>query len=279
MKHTPVYKEEFLKALNVVAGGKYIDATYGQGGYTQALVDAGAHVLALDADKRQVELAAQSFDPEKAVIVHGNYAQLEELAAEHSFYPVDGVIFDLGLSFEQMMNAKRGFSYKNTEDPLDMRLDAEEDTATAQQLLSKKNEDELYEIFSHNGEELSARALAAYIVRTRHEHPYHTVGDLLYAISAVVQYEREKSFSRVFQSLRMAVNHELDRLRQGIAAAIHVLKPQGVIVVLTFHSVEDRLVKRLLQSSPLLDAPKRVVKKQPLPFERSAILRVAVKKS
>lgn len=279
MKHTPVYKEEFLKALNVMPGGRYVDATFGQGGYTQELAAMGAYVLALDADARQVALANDLYDAKQVIIVHGNYAHVEQVVAEHAFYPVDGVVFDLGLSFEQMMNAKRGFSYKNTDDPLDMRLDAEEDTPTAQQLLSKCSEDELYEIFSHNGEELKARELAAYIVHTRHEHPYKTVGDLLYAISAVAQYEREKSFSRVFQSLRMAVNHELDRLREGIAGAIHILKPGGTIVVLTFHSVEDRLVKRLLQSSPQLEAQKRVVKKNPLPFERSAILRVAVKKS
>jgi 16S rRNA (cytosine1402-N4)-methyltransferase len=278
MKHTPVYLEEFIEAQNIVEGGKYIDATYGQGGYTQAIIERGGEVMAIDADARQIERAPHK-NNDQVHLVHGSYCDIKELAATHSFYPVDGVVFDLGLSYEQMMQSERGFSYQMSDQPLDMRLDAESGTETAAQVLKSRSKDELYTIFSHYGEELAAEQLAEYIVATRKQSPIVTVGDLVALIDAVILERPHQSYARIFQALRMEVNQELEQIKAGITGAVELLKDGGYLVVVTFHSIEDRLVKRLFQSNHQLSHAKRVTKSNPMPFERSATLRVAQKKS
>lgn len=276
MKHTPVYLNEFITALAVVSGNQYIDATYGQGGYTQAILDRGGRVLALDRDSRQIAQAPHAHHKD-VTLVAASYADLAAVVADQGVSDVDGVVFDLGLSYEQMMQSGRGFSFQAQEQPLDMRLSPDTQKETAAQVLQTYTKEQLYEVFSRYAEELAAEELAAHIVAVRKHHPFVVVADLVEAINAVIRDGASYSYPRIFQALRMQVNSELDHITQGIEAAVSVLAPQGRLVVVTFHSIEDRLVKRLLQRSPQLTGQQRVIKKNPEPYERSATLRVAHK--
>ncbi len=278
MKHTPVYKQEFMDALQVAPGKLYVDATYGQGGYTQEILDKGGRVLALDRDARQIRQAPHAGNA-NVMLVAASYADIAEVAKAHDVKDVDGVVFDLGLSYEQMMQSGRGFSFQALEQPLDMRLNPDAQTETAAKVLQTCDKDELYEVFSRYGEELAADALAAHVVAVRKHHPFVVVADLIQAINEVIRDGAQYSYARIFQALRMRVNEELDHITRGIDGAIELLAPEGRLVVVTFHSIEDRLVKRLLQQSPNLTNQKRVIKKNPEPYERSATLRVAQKRA
>lgn len=260
MRHVPVLLREAIDGLNVRRGGKYIDATFGGGGHSGEIIKRGGAVLGIDVD------------PQVAV-VRGNFRDIEKIAKENGFSKVDGVLFDLGVSSMQLDSPKRGFSYK-FKGPLDLRFDPTQGRP-ASEIVNRYSEEELYEIFSKFGEENGARAIARLVVRARSVEPITTTEGLVKVIGG-----SRPVLSRIFQALRIAVNDELGALREGLGGARRLLKTGGRLVVISFHSLEDRIVKQYMRDSdwrPLLKKPitANADEVKANPRARSAKLRIA----
>ena len=243
MSHVPVLLHEAIEALQVRAGGLYLDATFGAGGYTRALLARGARVVALDRDPAAIggggALAAEF--PDRLQLIGARFAELDRHAQN-----LDGVVMDIGVSSMQLDEAARGFSLR-FDAALDMRMEGQ--GATAADILAEASEAELADIFYHLGEERAARRLARAIVNDRAATPFVSTLQLAGLVSRVAPAppgERTHPATRVFQALRIAVNDELGQLLQGLAAAERALKPGGRLAVVTFHSLEDRIVKQFL---------------------------------
>ncbi len=260
--HHPVLLQAVLDNLNVKPGGKYIDATLGEGGDTMAILEHGGNVLAIDMDENQIA----KFKNKNAICVQDNFKDIEKIAKENDFYPVDGIVFDLGLSMRQLNESGRGFSFKKIHEPLDMRMNTDEEE-TAADLVNGLNKDGLYELFASYSEDLNSRIIAEKIVESRIRRRIKTVGDLIAVIDKAIGRKDQGTYRRIFQALRIAVNHELDNLRQGLSGALNLIGVEGRIVVVTFHSLEDRIVKKY-GGGQLVKGDRN------LQFERSAKLRV-----
>lgn len=279
--HTPVLLEEVLRNLQIVRGGKYIDTTAGEGGFVSRIIELGGLVLALDWDKSQIkslkEQFGQSIQDKRLILECANFAKVQEVAQKHNFLSADGVIFDLGLSMKQIAQSGRGFSYKKLEEPLDMRIN-EELELTAGEIVNNFSETELYEIFAHHSEEIYSRAIAQSILSTRQMKPINTVGDLIVSIAKAIGKKDTSTYARIFQALRIEVNHEFDNIKLGLRGAIAILKNQGRVAVITFHSVEDRIVKRYIQEQNLHLVNNKVIKgDSKIRYSRSAKLRIIEK--
>ncbi len=271
--HHPVLLQAVLDNLNVKPGGKYIDATLGEGGYTLAILERGGKVLAIDWDHQQIEnfkLQIANLKPNAnfkfLILKQGNFSQIESIAKESGFYPVDGIVFDLGLSMRQIGESGRGFSFKKIHEPLDMRIDINEEE-TAADMVNGLNKEGLYELFASYSEDLNSRIIAEKIVESRIGRRIKTVGDLIVVIDKAIGRKDQGTYRRIFQALRIAVNHELHNLRQGLLGAMNLIGAEGRIVVVTFHSLEDRIVKKF-GGGHLIKGDRN------LQFERSAKLRV-----
>ena len=280
--HTsPSFPAESLDGLAVRADALIVDATYGAGGHSRALVERGARVIAFDLDpdaRVPADLSAS------VTLVRRNFAELAPALGDLGIAAVDGVLFDLGVSSMQFDRAERGFSLLR-DGPLDMRMNSG-DGPTAYDLLARSSEGELADIIFNYGDERAARRIARAIVAARDNGrlPERTL-ELARMVAGVVHVrgkrERIHPATRTFQALRIAVNDELGSLERGLDAAIAKTRPGGRIVVISFHSLEDRIVKLRFRESPQL----RVVTKKPLlpgdeelarnPRSRSAKLRVA----
>lgn len=223
--HTPVLLNEAVEYLNVVAGAKYIDATLGGGGHASAIKAKGGKVLGLDQDAEAIENSKNLVD----VAVKANFIHLEEVATEHNWLPVAGVLLDLGVSMHQFSEGRRGFSLQN-DGPLDMRMG--ETAVTAAELVNQLSVDQLASIFKDFGEIPAAKALAQKIISNR---PLVTTGQLATVCG--------KWSQQAFQALRIAVNDELSSLTEVIPQIKNVLSPGGRAVIISFHSLEDRIVK------------------------------------
>jgi 16S rRNA (cytosine1402-N4)-methyltransferase len=243
--HVPVLVHRVVEWLAVRAGGHYVDATFGAGGYTRAILQtAGARVIGIDRDQsaiaRGADLVAQAQG--RLELVEERFGDLQSVVAEAS---VDGVVFDLGVSSMQLDQAARGFSFR-LDGPLDMRMG--HDGPTAADVVARASERDLAAIIATLGEERHARAVARAIVRARGEQTLDTTRALADIVARVV-HARDNAIhpaTRTFQALRIFVNEELVELAQGLAAAERVLKPGGRLVVVSFHSLEDRIVKNFL---------------------------------
>ncbi len=268
--HTPVLLQQVMERLAVKSGGRYIDATFGEGGYSQEIASRGGKVLALDLDSEQLKAFEVSRLP-NLDLVNGNFADIEAIAKEKNFCPVEGVVFDLGLSMRQLKHSNRGFSYKNLDEPLDMRLDTEKEL-TAAELIKRSSQEDLFEILAKNSEELRSKEIALAVKSRRNPE---TVGDLVRAIDRATGISSQAVYARVFQALRIAVNDEFGSLRRGLQGAVNILSPQGRIVVVTFHSLEDRIVKNFVKNGKL-----KFLEKKPFRglkyFERSAKIRTII---
>lgn len=277
--HTPVLLQEVIEALNVKPGGSYIDATVGEGGLLKELVRRGGKVLGIDWDREQIQHAMfnlkNNVKESDIVFTHGNFSDIEEIAKKHHFFPVDGIIFDLGLSMNQIRSSGKGFSYKKESDMLDMRLDPTQQKATAAEIINHSSAEQLYEIYTRFSEEINSRSIADTIVRTRTVKPIKFVGDLTAVIDKVLGRNDEKTYARIFQALRIAVNNEFENLKKGLKGALHLIKYEGIIVVISFHSLEDRIVKRFIKEHGLCSKKEKstAFRKRAF-FERSATLRV-----
>ena len=290
--HTPVMPDEVLAALRPRGGGRYVDGTLGGGGHTERLLEASApdgKVLAVDADPAALERGRRRLERfgGRVVFVQGSFRCLAGLAASHGFDGCDGVVLDLGLSSDQLADPERGFSFQH-DGPLDMRFDPSRGR-TAADLLNEADEAELADIFYYYGEERRSRRLARRIVERREQRPFQRTGDLVEVVLETLGGRRGRLHpaTRVFQALRVAVNEELEALKAGLEAAASILAEGGRLAVISFHSLEDRIVKRfvLAHVAGELSPPLRALTKKPIvptdaeqaanPRSRSAKLRVA----
>ena len=252
--HTPVLLREALAWLNVRPGGCYVDATYGGGGHTRAILEASApdgRVLALDADPAAVTRAREDVERAAGRLVArpGNFAGLGALAGAASFDPVDGILMDLGVSSFQLDEADRGFSFR-LPSPLDMRFDPR-DGLSARDVVNDWAETDLVRILFSYGEEPQARRIVRAIMEARRQAPIDTTDRLAGLVERAIGGRRGRAIhpaTRTFQALRIAVNRELESLEAGLAAAVELLAPEGRLVVISFHSLEDRIVKRFMRT-------------------------------
>lgn len=246
--HIPVLLQATLSFLQVRPGGTYIDATVGGGGHAEAVLSACApdgRLLGLDLDPNALAVAGQRLAPfgERATLRRGSFAQLAALAAD--FAPADGILFDLGLSSLQLADPSRGFSFSHP-GPLDMRFDPDAGGPTAADLVNGLSVEELTQILYRYGEERQAKRIAEAIAAAR---PLETTEQLAEVVAAAVGRRRGRIHpaTRTFQALRIAVNDELSVLQVALPQAVDLLKPGGRLVVISFHSLEDRIVKRFLR--------------------------------
>ncbi len=275
--HTPVLLDETLEALRIERGRLYIDATVGEGGHFKKILEKGGRVLGIDWDEKQIENLDLRIKNENAVLVTGNFKNIEKIAEENGFYPVDGVLFDLGLSYGQIEKSGRGFSYKQTDDLLDMRLSLNIKTK-ASDLINSLSEEELYDVFAKNSEEINSRAISQTIVGARRVKKIVKVADLIKAIKKAIGRDEQKILARIFQALRIEVNKEFKNLKMGLKGSLKILRPGGKIVVISFHSLEGRIIKKFIQENRNLIMEDKLIKsKSNMGFERSAQLRVIVK--
>jgi len=248
-RHAPVLLEEVVSALAPAAGGTILDGTFGAGGYTRALLDAdpGTRVIALDRDPEAIaggrDLVA-AYAP-RLRLIPTRFGDLENVARAHAPDGLSGVVLDIGVSSMQLDEAGRGFSFR-AEGPLDMRM--EQAGPSAADIVNEAEETTLADIIYHYGEERRSRAIARGIVEARRKKPFETTKELADLVARFVRAEPHGPHpaTRTFQGLRIAVNDELGELTRALHAAERALAPGGRLVVVTFHSLEDRIVKQFL---------------------------------
>jgi len=251
--HVPVLLEEVLEALKVKAGGRYLDGTVGQGGHAQVILERTSpdgRLLAIDRDVRNLSVAKERLAHfgQRAVFAHDSYAQAKEIAQREGFRPLDGILLDLGFSSAHIEEAQRGFSFQE-EGPLDMRYDTSQ-PLTAEAIVNGASEEELVRVLRVLGEDPHARRIAKEIVAQRRKQRIVTTSQLADLILGLAGGRRGKIHpaTRTFQALRIAVNDELGELERALPDMVELLKPGGRLAIISFHSLEDRVVKAFLNA-------------------------------
>jgi 16S rRNA (cytosine1402-N4)-methyltransferase len=255
--HVPVMADEVVAMLAPAARSQYVDATLGGGGHAERILessDPDGRLLGLDADGVAIARVRARLAPRfgnRLSLRQANFRDLAAVVPEEGFDPIDGCLFDLGLSSFQLADSARGFGFR-TGGPLDMRFDTSRGVPAAE-LLATLDGEELTALFRRYGEEPYAGRISRAIVEARGNAPVRTAEDLAALVARVAPgrapgRRRVHPATRVFQALRIAVNEELDALQAGLAAAVDLLRPGGRLVVLSYHSLEDRIVKRFLQA-------------------------------
>jgi len=295
--HSPVLLKEVIENLKIKKNGKYIDGTVGGAGHSEAILKLGGNILGIDYDPEALNYAREHLSaacpfPDESReldaswrLVRGNFKNLGKIAKENNFQPVDGILLDLGVSSHQLETPERGFSF-NSDESLDMRMDPEL-KVTAQDLINVLNKGELEKLFQKFAQEKRSRQLAEAIVDARSVSPIKT-GRQLAEIILKVKYKTGKinPATQIFQALRIAVNDEINNLKEVLPEALKILKPGGRLAIISFHSGEDRIVKQFFRDQAEKGLIKKIFKK-PLspsfeevkanPRSRSAKLRVAEK--
>lgn len=250
-EHRPVLLRETVEALRVLPGGTYIDGTLGGGGHAEAVLTVlggTGRLLGIDQDPDALAAAGERLKGyENFTAVRGNFSEMLDLARGQGIESADGILLDIGVSSHQLDTPERGFSYHH-DAPLDMRMSQE--GQSARDLVNALSARELADIIFRYGEDKSARRIAEGIVRAREQGPIETTGQLAEivkaSVPAAVRRGEGHPARKTFQALRIAVNGELDALEKGLDAALELLAPGGRLAVITFHSLEDRIVKRRL---------------------------------
>lgn len=248
--HEPVLYEETLAALSPHPGGKYVDGTVGAGGHAKGILERSApdgRLLGIDHDDQALALAQDSLAGfgARVTLIRGNMADVVTIVRQAGLDPVDGILLDVGVSSMQLAAAERGFSFLH-DGPLDMRMDRRS-TTTAASLVNELEEEELADLLFELGEERQSRRIAKAVVSAR---PLRTTAELANVVAGVVPRRgRIHPATRTFQALRIATNDELGALSRGLEGALQVLAEGGRLAVISFHSLEDRLVKRLFQQA------------------------------
>ncbi len=251
--HIPVLLEQAIALLDPKPNQNFIDATLGGGGYSKELLERilpDGKVLSIDLDATAIESFQQDIRREKyshnAVVAHGNFSQLDKLVEHKDFTQIDGIVADIGLSSYQLDESGRGITFQKRE-PLDMRFDISSKEPDARFMLNEYTEAQLNRIFSSYGEERESKRIARAIINAREKESIHYTTDLIEIIKSAlpkpVQHKWKDNARRVFQALRIAVNHELENLEEFLPKALDLVKPGGKIVIVSFHSLEDRMVK------------------------------------
>ena len=244
--HIPVLAKESIDALNIKPKGVYVDATFGGGGHSKLILnnlDSDSRLLAFDQDE---DAQANNIPDSRFTLVHHNFRYLKRFLKLHGHRKVDGIMADLGVSSHQFDVPERGFSFRFNAD-LDMRMD-QQSGLTAADLLNRLSAQELQDVFSRYGEVRNSKMLAKAIVAQRQSVHFQTIDDLLTTLTTLVRGERNRYLAQVFQALRIAVNDEVGALEDFFQQAQEVLKPGGRLVVLTYHSLEDRITKRFMKT-------------------------------
>lgn len=256
-RHSPVMLAEVLQNLAPAAGEIYVDGTFGAGGYTRGILNAAdCKVIAIDRDPTvtpTVEQFRQEYDTRFDFLL-GRFGDMEALLAAHGVHQVDGIVLDIGVSSMQLDQSERGFSFKE-DGPLDMRMSGE--GLSAADIVNRYEEKDLADILFIYGEERESRRIARAIVKKREEQAIERTGELANIVRSVVRVspkEKKDPATRTFQALRIYVNEELKELERALDAAVRLLAPKGRLVVVVFHSLEDRIVKRFLAERSRTDA-------------------------
>lgn len=297
--HVPVLLKESVDGLNIGKAGCYVDVTFGGGGHSREILsrlDAGGHLYSFDQDA-DAEQNADGFDKEKFTFVRSNFRFLKSFMKYHGVEQIDGLLADLGVSSHHFDDSDRGFSFR-FDGVLDMRMN-QRGGKTAADVVNTYDEKRLADILYLYGELKQSRRIAAAIVKARQEKKIEKTEDFIGIISPFFRNEREKKdMAKVFQALRIEVNHEMDALRDMLKGATEMLKPGGRLVVISYHSLEDRIVKNLMKTGNVdgkedkdffgrVNTPFRLVSRQVIvpsademaknPRSRSAKLRIAEK--
>ncbi len=269
--HKSVLLKETIEYLSIKAGSKYIDATLGGGGHAQEILEKGGVVLGIDVDEDSIHFTKKKLiGKENLTIAWGNFKDIDEIAKNNGFEKVAGVVMDLGVSSHQIDDKARGFSYLG-ETALDMRMDKRQRLKAAD-LLNILPKKELYEIFIKYGQEPHALAIANGVIESRRVKAFEKASDLTdivekaYGLRGEVNMKlKAKVNTRVFQALRMAVNDELNSLEQALPRAVLLLKKGGRVVVISFHSLEDKVVKKTFTDMEASGVGKIITKKPIVP--------------
>ena len=244
--HEPALARESIDALAIRTGGIYVDATFGGGGHSRLILNelgAEGRLLGFDQDE---DALANILEDERFTFVHHNFRFLKHFLRLHRIQEVDGILADLGVSSHQLDVAERGFSYR-FDAALDMRMNQQQEK-TAASLANTYDADALQDVFSRYGEVRNARTLAQRIVEERRHRPIETIGAFLAVVEPVIRGHRARYLSQAFQALRIEVNDEMGALQEFLEQSLEVLKPGGRLAVITYHSIEDRMVKNFLKA-------------------------------
>ena len=296
--HVPVLLRESVDGLNIRPEGVYVDVTFGGGGHSKEILSrlgAGGHLYSFDQD---ADAEANLVADDRLTFVRSNFRYLKNWMRYYGVEKIDGLLADLGVSSHHFDDAERGFSLR-FDAPLDMRMNKRA-TLTAAEVLNNYGESQLADVFYYYGELKAARRMASLVVKSRAEKPLLTTGDLLEVLNPLLRRDREKKeAAQAFQALRIEVNHEMDALREMLLAATELLGEGGRLSVITYHSLEDRIVKNIMKSGNAegkqsqdffgrVETPFRAVNSKVItptdeelarnPRSRSAKLRIAEKK-
>jgi len=261
--HIPVLSKEVLKGIQAKAGGAYIDCTVGLGGHAKAILQnimPGGRLLGIDMDPEALKIAENRLkDYGSAVtLVRDNFTNLEAICSKYEFQPVDGILFDLGVSSWQLDSAQRGFSFQS-EAPLDMRFNPGQGTSAAE-IINSYSEQELIRIMKEYGEESRSRQIASLIVKNR---PIYTTSELASLVKEALRYRYSKinPATKTFMAFRIAVNKELENLKATLEQVTKILRSKGRLVVISYHSLEDRIVKQFMkrESSDCICPPEALI--------------------
>lgn len=280
--HVPVMYDQMLSFMSPKDGETYVDGTFGAGGYTRGLLEASkCNVIAIDRDKH-VQQSADALNkefPGRFALLLGPFGDMEELLKAHGVTKVDGVVLDIGVSSMQLDQAERGFSFKQ-DGPLDMRMSGEGPDAAY--FVNHSSEEEIANVIYQYGGERMSRRIAKAIVEKRNEEPFERTAQLANLVRSIVKQGKSKvdPATRTFQAIRIWVNDELGELERALKAAEKVLAPGGRLVVVTFHSLEDAMVKRFLKErSPKKEHVSKYSKKSEKPLEKHESFRILTSKS
>ncbi|SFV79290.1 rRNA small subunit methyltransferase H [hydrothermal vent metagenome] len=248
--HQSVMFDKSIEGLNIKNNGVYIDATFGRGGHTRGILDKlsnSGKVIAFDQDVSAVDYAKANFNDDRLEVIHSAFANMRKILDEHKLIgKIDGILMDLGVSSPQLDNAERGFSF-NSDGPLDMRMDQTKGMSAAQ-WLANADETEIANVIYQFGEERKSRHIASAIKRYQQNQSIDTTLQLANIIAGVVKSKKNKHpATRSFQAIRIFINQELKQLSEVLEQTIQLLAPEGRLCVISFHSIEDRIVKQFIQ--------------------------------
>jgi len=294
--HDPVLKIESIEALNINPEGTYVDATFGGGGHARLILEKLNEKGKLFGFDQDEDVLPNVPDDSRFTLISHNFKHLKRFLRLHTIRETDGILADLGVSSHQLNKAERGFSYRFDAD-LDMRMN-QQDIKNAADIVNTYSLGELQNVFSQYGEVRNSKTLATKIVEARGIKAIKTTGDFLMVIESVIRGQRNRYLSQVFQALRIEVNDEMGVLKTFLEEALEVLKPKGRLAVITYHSLEDRLVKKFLKTGNFtgeqekdfygnINRPFKLINRKPIlpskeeikinPRSRSAILRIGEK--
>jgi len=281
--HKPVLLKETIEALHIESQAQYIDATLGSGGHSVEIIKRGGQLFAIEDDKTMLEIARKKLStacpiPTKSgfyKLIHDNFKNIASIAKKYDIHPM-GILFDLGISTIHYSEIKRGFTFGDESQPLDMRLNPDREEVKASDLLNVLRQDQLKDLFLLGMSESEARFLAKRIVKGREIKKFETVKDLLEIIPPRQTSDKIHPATRAFMALRMAVNNELDNLEIALPDAFEILEPGGVLVVITFHSGEEKVVRNVLgkEDQEVRPSPEEI---RDNPASRSAKMKIFVK--